>query len=82
MGILGPVGLLVSINTVSLYSQALSAINTAYDRRLLAPAKSIGVQLDVTGYDAASILRGIVPYAALAKLAQLFASSPTLNRWI
>ena len=29
LGILLPVGLLVSINTVSLYSQALSAITTA-----------------------------------------------------
>lgn len=65
LGILIPVGLLVSINTVSLYSQALSAINTAYDRTLLASTKSIGEQLDVTGYDAQSILRVTVPYAAL-----------------
>ena len=65
LGILLPVGLLVSINTVSLYSQALNAINTAYDRTLLASAKSIGEQLDVTGYDAASTLRVTVPYAAL-----------------
>lgn len=71
LGLLGPVGLVVSINTVSLYSQALNAIDTAYDRRLLASAKSIGEQLDVTGYDAASSLRVIVSYAALAKLAQL-----------
>ena len=46
--------MLVSINTFSLYSQALGAINTAYDRTLLASAKSIGEQLDVTGYDAQS----------------------------
>ena len=65
LGILIPVGLLVSINTVSLYSQALAAINTAYDRTLLASAKSIGEQLDVTGYDAQSSLRAVVPYAAL-----------------
>jgi len=65
LGILIPLGLLVSINTVSLYSQALGAINTAYDRTLLASAKSIGEQLDVTGYDAASTLRVTVPYAAL-----------------
>ena len=65
LGILIPVGLLVSINTISLYSQALNAINTAYDRTLLASAKSIGEQLDVTGYDAASTLRVTVPYAAL-----------------
>ena len=65
LGILLPVGLLVSINTVSLYSQALAAINTAYDRTLLASTKSIGEQLDVTGYDAQATLRVTVPYAAL-----------------
>ena len=65
LGILLPVGLLVSINTVSLYGQALEAINTAYDRTLLASTKSIGEQLDVTGYDAQATLRVTVPYAAL-----------------
>ena len=65
LGILLPVGLLVSTNTVSLYSQALAAINTAYDRTLLASTKSIGEQLDVTGYDAQATLRVTVPYAAL-----------------
>ena len=65
LGILLPVGLLVSINTISLYSQALEAINTAYDRTLLASTKSIGEQLDVTGYDAQATLRVTVPYAAL-----------------
>ena len=65
LGILIPVGLLVSINTVSLYRQALAAINTAYDRTLLASAKSIGEQLDVTGYDDKAMLRAVVPYAAL-----------------
>ena len=65
LGILLPVGLLVSINTISLYGQALEAINTAYDRTLLASTKSIGEQLDVTGYDAQAILRATVPYAAL-----------------
>ncbi|UUZ67697.1 sensor histidine kinase N-terminal domain-containing protein [Polaromonas sp. P2-4] len=65
VGILLPVGLLIVVNTVSLYSQALSAVNTAYDRTLLASAKSIGEQLDVTGYDEQSELRVTVPYAAL-----------------
>ena len=65
LGILLPVGLLVVVNTVSLYSQALAAVNTAYDRTLLASAKSIGEQLDVTGYDEQSELRVTVPYAAL-----------------
>ena len=65
LGILLPVGLLVVLNTVSLYRQALAAVNTAYDRTLLASAKSIGEQLDVKGYDEQSELRVTVPYAAL-----------------
>ncbi len=65
LGILLPVGLLIGINTFSLYSEALNAINTAYDRTLLASTKSIGEQLDVTGYDAQATLRVTVPYAAL-----------------
>ena len=65
MGILLPVGLLISVNTVSLYRQALSAINTAYDRTLLASSKSIGELLDVAGYDAEATLRVTLPYAAL-----------------
>ena len=64
-GILVPVCLLVVINTVSLYRQALGAVNTAYDRTLLASAKSIGEQLDVSGNDELSKLRVTVPYAAL-----------------
>ena len=65
IGLLVPVCLLVVVNTFSLYSQALGAVNTAYDRTLLASAKSIGEQLDVTGYDQQSELRVTVPYAAL-----------------
>ncbi|MFT5036417.1 MAG: two-component system sensor histidine kinase TctE [Litorivivens sp.] len=65
LGILLPVGVLVIVNTFSLYQQALSAVNTAYDRTLLASAKSIGEQLDVSGYDEQSELRVTVPYAAL-----------------
>ena len=64
-GILLPVFLLVVVNTVSLYRQALDAADTAYDRTLLASAKSIGEQLDVEGFDAESALRASVPYAAL-----------------
>ena len=41
LGILLPVGAFVLVNTWSLYRQALSAANTAYDRTLLASAKSI-----------------------------------------
>lgn len=65
LGILLPVGLFVVINAVSLYRQTLAAVNTAYDRTLLASAKSIGEQLDVDGYDEQARLRATVPYAAL-----------------
>lgn len=65
LGILLPVVLLIVVNSVSLYSQALAAVNTAYDRTLLASAKVIGEQLDVDGYDEVSQLRATVPYSAL-----------------
>ncbi|MBX3654443.1 MAG: sensor histidine kinase [Ramlibacter sp.] len=65
MGILLPIGLFVFINTVRLYRQALDAVNIAYDRTLLASAKSIGELLDVDGFDDAAQLRVTVPYAAL-----------------
>ena len=65
LGILLPVIVLIVINTVSLYSEALAAVNTAYDRTLLASAKVIGEQLDVEGYDELSRLRATVPYSAL-----------------
>ena len=65
LGILLPVGLFVVINTMSLYRQTLAAVNIAYDRTLLASAKSIGELLDVDGYDEQASLRATVPYAAL-----------------
>jgi two-component system sensor histidine kinase TctE len=65
LGILMPVLALIVLNGISLYRTALSALNTAYDRTLLASAKEIGEQLDVHGYDAASELRATVPYSAL-----------------
>lgn len=65
LGILGPIALFVVINSVSLYRQSLAAATTAYDRTLLASAKTIGEQLDVEGYDDAASLRAIVPYSAL-----------------
>ncbi len=65
LGILLPVGLFVLVNAVSLYRQTLGAVNTAYDRTLLASAKSIGELLDVQGFDDAAVLRATVPYAAL-----------------
>jgi two-component system sensor histidine kinase TctE len=65
LGILVPVVALVSINTVSLYRQALRAADTAYDRTLLASAKSIGEQLEVSGNGTQAQLRAAVPYSAL-----------------
>ncbi len=65
LGILLPVIGLIVLNTFSLYAQALAAVNTAYDRTLLASAKVIGEQLDVQGYDELSQLRATVPYSAL-----------------
>lgn len=64
-GILLPVGLFVLLNAVSLYRKTLDAVNTAYDRTLLASAKSIGEQLDVSGFDEQSVIRATVPYSAL-----------------
>ncbi len=64
-GILVPVALAVLVNALILYGKTLDAVNTAYDRTLLASAKSIGEQLDVRGYDEAAVLRSIVPYSAL-----------------
>jgi two-component system sensor histidine kinase TctE len=65
LGILLPVVLFVVVNTFSAYNQALKAVNIAYDRTLLASAKSIGEQLEVKGFDADARLRATVPYAAL-----------------
>ncbi|WP_374669852.1 sensor histidine kinase [Ramlibacter sp.] len=64
-GILLPVGLFIVLHAFNLYRQTLAAVNTAYDRTLLASAKSIGEQLDVEGYDAEARLRATVSYAAL-----------------
>jgi len=65
LGILAPIAVFIVINSVSLYRQSLAAATTAYDRTLLASAKTIGEQLDVEGYDQMARLRAIVPYSAL-----------------
>ncbi len=65
LGILVPIAVFIMINSVSLYRQSLAAATTAYDRTLLASAKTIGEQLDVEGYDEKAQLRAIVPYSAL-----------------
>ena len=65
LGILLPVLVLVAINTVSLYRQALHSADVAYDRTLLASAKSIGELLDVTGEGEHVNLQSTVLYSAL-----------------
>ena len=65
LGILLPVVLFIGFNTWSLYRQTLASLHTAYDRTLLASAKSIGEQLDVRGHDADATLHAAVPYSAL-----------------
>ena len=64
-GILLPVLLLIALNAWSLYQQTLSSLHTAYDRTLLASAKSISEQIGVEGYDEKAHLRAMVPYSAL-----------------
>jgi two-component system, OmpR family, sensor histidine kinase TctE len=65
LGILLPVLLLVLLNTYSLYAQALASANLAYDRTLLASAKTIGELLDVEGASNALRVVSRVPYSAL-----------------
>ncbi len=64
-GILIPVGLFLAINTFVLYRQARAAADTAYDRTLLATAKSIGELLQLAGDGKGAQLRADVPYSAL-----------------
>ncbi|GAB4040549.1 MAG: sensor histidine kinase [Rubrivivax sp.] len=64
-GILLPTLAFVAVNTVVLYRQALRSADTAYDRTLLATAKSIGETLEVSGRDEAARVRAAVPYSAL-----------------
>ena len=65
LGILLPLGLFVLINTVVLHRQALAAADTAYDRTLLATAKSLGEQLQVVGLPQAPRLQATLLYSAL-----------------
>jgi len=65
LGILLPTGLFMLVNTVTLYRQALTAVNTAYDRTLLASAKSIGELLEVEGEGPQARFQTNVPYSAL-----------------
>jgi two-component system sensor histidine kinase TctE len=64
-GILAPLVLLWAFNAASLYRQALLAADTAYDRTLLASAKTIGELLEVADEGGRARVRGNVAYAAL-----------------
>jgi two-component system sensor histidine kinase TctE len=65
VGILAPVLLLVLFNSTVLYRQALRAADIAYDRTLLATAKSIGEQLEIVGRGDTVRVRATLPYSAL-----------------
>ncbi|MDO9434374.1 sensor histidine kinase [Hydrogenophaga sp.] len=65
MGILLPVFAFIVINTIVLYRQALDAADTAYDRTLLATAKSLGEQLSVTGTGDNVRIESALLYSAL-----------------
>ena len=59
-----PMLALVIFNAAGLYRQALAAADTAYDRTLLASAKSIGELLEVDGEPGSPRLRATLPYSA------------------
>ncbi|MFP8780979.1 sensor histidine kinase [Hydrogenophaga sp. RWCD_12] len=65
LGILLPLFGFVIINTVVLYRQALAAADTAYDRTLLATAKSLSEQLAVVGEGTEAQVRSSLAYSAL-----------------
>jgi two-component system sensor histidine kinase TctE len=64
-GILAPVLLFSVVNTTLLYRQALKAADVAYDRTLLATAKSIGDLLEVTLEGDRPHLKSTLLYSAL-----------------
>ena len=65
LGLLVPVLAVVAVNAVVVYRQALQSADTAYDRTLLASAKSIGELLELVGPAEAPTVRASVPYSAL-----------------
>jgi len=65
LGILLPVATVIVLNTWLLYQQALRAADTAYDRTLLATAKSIGELLEVNTDGAEVHLKSTLLYSAL-----------------
>ena len=64
-GVLLPVIACIALNMWWSYRASLQALHTAYDRTLLASAKTIGEQLDVQGYDEQARIHALVPYSAL-----------------
>ena len=64
-GILLPVLACIALNLWWGYQSALDALHTAYDRSLLASAKTISEQLTVTGFDTQARIEALVPYSAL-----------------
>ena len=65
IGILLPIALFIVVDTVSLYRQALGAVNVAYDRTLLASAKAIGELIEIAGEGANAQISASVPYSVL-----------------
>lgn len=65
VGILLPTLLVVAVNTVGLYRQALKAADVAYDRTLLATAKSLGDLLEVGRDHDHVYLKSTLLYSAL-----------------
>ena len=65
VGILLPVLAVIAVNTAALYEQALRAADTAYDRTLLATAKSIGDQLEARPIGGEMALTSQLLYSAL-----------------
>lgn len=65
VGILLPVLAVIVVNTAALYEQALRAADTAYDRTLLATAKSIGDQLETREVNGTVTLNSELLYSAL-----------------
>lgn len=64
-GILLPVTACIALNIWWDYQSSLEVLHTAYDRSLLASAKTISEQLTVDGYDDQAHIEAMVPYAAL-----------------
>ncbi len=55
----------VSLHAVLVYRQTLEVVNIAYDRTLLASAKTIGESLELVGEGASARVVATVPYSAL-----------------